>query len=100
MLPIRRPLGLNRERYCNRYVYKIKVEFIAILKINVFIFSFYLDSRSLLRRTIGREYILLPRSIAKLAFSTLDLFSFLDNWLLLRGVTLVGNSSNIIIGGA
>ena len=59
-------------------------EFTAALEVYVLILFFYLEIRSLLRIIIGGE-------------RALDLFSILDNRLLLRGVIMAGNSGDVVI---
>lgn len=68
----------------------------AALEVDVLILSFRLDIRSLLRRMIGGERTLSLLSTAELGSNAPDVFSYLDNRLLLRGATLAGNSGDIV----
>ena len=92
-------MSLNRERRYNESIYKSTAKLITTLEVNILILSLYLNIRSLLRIIIlvDRDYTLLPRYIAKLAFNALDLDSLLDNRLLLREATLTDNTNNIVM---
>lgn len=94
VLPARRPLGLDRRR--NGSVCKNTADITAALEVDVLILSFRLDIRSLLRRMIGGKRTLSPLSTAELGSNAPDVFSLLDNRLLLRGATLAGNSGDIV----
>lgn len=97
LLSARRLLSLSRESRFNASFCKITTEFTAVLKIDVLIFSFYLNSRSLLRRTINKERVLLLKFTVKLTFNVLNLFSLLNNRLFLRKVTLTNNNDDIVV---
>ena len=90
-------INLNWKRCCNKSVCKITVEFATALKVNVFIFFFCLNIQLFLCRMIDKESTFLFRFTVKLTFNALNLFSLLNNWMLLDKTTSADSCDDIVV---